>query len=81
MQATPTPTPWRPAHETAEALHRALRDIGITETSLGTVGVRTDLAGALRVAIPPLPVEAAERLLLALGPYLGPRPRTVGHPA
>jgi|GEM_PF-6918282 len=80
MQAAPTPTPWRPAYETAEALHRALRDIGIAETTLGTVGVRTDAAGALLVAVPPLPVEAAERLLLALGPYLGPRPRALGHP-
>jgi hypothetical protein len=65
MQATPTP--WRTAHVTAEELHSALRDIGITETVLGTVRVRRDAAGGLRVAVPPLPVADVERLLTALG--------------
>jgi hypothetical protein len=71
---TPPPAldPWRRAHETARALHDALRRLGVAETVLGPLTARQDASGVHRVVLPPLPTEAAELLLRALGPALGP---------
>lgn len=62
----------RRAHETARAVHDALLALGIPETVLGPLTARQDSVGGHRVLIPPLPIADAERLLIGLGPYLGP---------
>lgn len=80
---TPAADPWREAHETARALHNALLAIGIPETVLTALSARQNDVGVHRVVIPPLPIQDAERLLVSLGPALGPqsvhlaRPRPV----
>lgn len=78
----PVTDPWRDAHEMAHALHDALRRLGVPETVLGPLTARQDASGVHRVAIPPLPIADAARLLRALGPALGPPPPAplVGRP-
>jgi hypothetical protein len=81
MQALPTPTPWREAQATAGALHAALRELGVPGTVAAPLGARLNATDHPVVVIPPLSVADAERLLLALGPYIGSRSRALGHPA
>jgi hypothetical protein len=75
-----TRDPWREAHETARALHDALLALGIPETVLGTLSARQTASGTHRIVVPPLPIADAERLLVSLGPALGPHGPRPAHP-
>jgi hypothetical protein len=77
---TSTRDPWRKAHDTAHAIREALQQLGIPETVLTTLTARQDATGTHRVVIPPLPLADAERLLVALGPSLGPHGAHLARP-
>jgi hypothetical protein len=79
---------WRRPHETAYRLRTALLALGIPPTELDALTARRDASDTDRIIIPPLTLAATDRLLTALGPYLGPQrpgtrdaaPSAIGHP-
>lgn len=71
---------WRRPHETARRLRTAFLALGITPTELDAMTARRDASDIDRIVIPPLTLASVDRLLTALGPYLGPQgPQFVGH--
>jgi hypothetical protein len=76
-QLDPLPEPpfdarWRRAHEAAHRLRQSLLAIGIRTTEVDTLTARDDTAGRPRVLIPALSPEAAECIIAALSPAIGP---------
>lgn len=64
---------WDVAHDTARRVREALLEIGIPEAELDLLTARASISGPARVILPPLSLDSAERLLTALGPFLGPQ--------
>lgn len=70
---------WRRAHETAYQLRASLIAVGIVPTEVGALTARDDTAGHPRIIIPALTPEAAECIIAALSPAIGPQsPYLVG---